>query len=458
MSESYTYPLTAYLDDKVEPPKLKLEIEQSSITKVLELIVVRDAESTITFDAPLDTGEQTTLDTIVANHDGLPIVYTPTEFEYWQADPLVTDPRTGKQYRASVMLALECQREILNPVDSPLYVPGFDALNPIHQKLGWHNQEVFAAGWTRPKDLLVYYGWPSAFNALGSNEAVAQAMARYGIVVLGAGLEEPTHGDYANTVAIVARVKALNPSAIIFGYIDGAIAQATFETKVGQWNTVGVDGIFADKFGYDFGNTRAQQNDKTDYVHAQSMLMFVNAWNTDHVLGTANDPSYPNATFNPGDVEATLSVTDWIMLESLAVNTTAYSGNGGYASKWDWSARIVKMIGLRATYGVNFASAGIINNGNAAGADLFKFSQVAALMASLEANGTSDTGYGAGSAAVDWWTRAFITYSSLGRVWSLNPSVQLDAADADVYHRYVESGKLSLDFSAGAQASTIVTY
>jgi hypothetical protein len=107
---------------------------------------------------------------------------------------------------------------------------------------------------------------------------------------------------------------------------------------------------------------------------------------------------------------------------------------------------------------VKFASAGIINNGNAAGADLFKFSQVAALMASLEANGTSDTGYGAGSAAVDWWTRAFITYSSLGRVWSLNPSVQLDAADADVYHRYVENAKLSLDFSAGAQASTIVTY
>jgi hypothetical protein len=380
---------------------------------------------------------------------------------------IVTDSLSSVSGPFFMMQPLVNRREIFNDVENPLYVADHTPLigatgsvtnlNNIHSKLGWHAQQVEQARFTRPKDLLVFYGWPNAFNSAvngWNNEKVAQDMSKYGLIVLGAGLEDPGHGDYANTQTIVARIKQLNPCTLIFGYVDGALAQATFETNAGKWKTNhGVHGIFCDKFGYDWGNTRAQQNAKIDYLHGESLVAFVNAWNTDHVLGTANDPSYPNTTYNPTPDESNLSTTDWILLESLSVNTDSYTGTGGYAPKSDWAARIAKMVSLRAAYGVNFASLGIVDNGNVNGQDLFNFSFVSAMMASLEANGTSDSGYAGSSSAVDYWIRPDVT--GLGTVWNLNCAVQIDVDDADVYHRYVEFGHLMVDFSSGAQTSSI---
>lgn len=428
--------------------------------------VVTDWRGDAPTECPNDAGH--TIDTnktaVVARRSTVEEALDPGEGTalgaFLDGNTVVTDEPTGVSGPFYLMQSLLNQRELLNPASSPIHIPGFGALNPIHQKLGWHNQEVQQGKWYRPRDLLVFYGWPNSFNSAvngWSNEKVAQDMARYGLIVLGAGLEDPGHGDFANTQAIVARIKQLNPAALVFGYVDGALAQATFETNAGKWKTNhAVHGIFCDKFGYDYGSTRAQQNDKLDYLHGESLVAFVNAWNTDHVLGTANDPSYPNTTHNASEVESNLAITDWVMLESLAVNTDAYTGTGGYASKSDWAARVVKTITLRATYGVNFAAIGIINNGNANGQDLFEFSFVSAMMASLEAHGTSDSLYASGTSAVDLWTRPDVT--KMGAAWSLNASVQVDASDADVYHRYVEFGRFALDFSSGAEASSITKW
>jgi hypothetical protein len=176
----------------------------------------------------------------------------------------------------------------------------------------------------------------------------------------------------------------------------------------------------------------------------------------DHVLGTVNDASYPNTTWNPSLVESNLTWDDYYLLESFAVNTSAYSANSGHESKANWVYRGAKAIAHRYTYGINLVGSGIISNGNANGSDLFNFGFISALMFALEAFGTSDAYYGASSAEVDWWSRPDV--SDMGLVYEVTPVIQVDAGDSDVYHRYVEFGKLSLDFSTGAQSSSITKY
>ena len=102
------------------------------------------------------------------------------------------------------------------------------------------------------------------------------------------------------------------------------------------------------------------------------------------------------------------------------------------------------------------AASCVIDNDETNGADLADFAFVSALMWSFEGYGSSSVYYGASDGKVKWWDRPDV--GNMGVVHSFNPSVQNDALDNDVYHRYVENAKLSLDFSTGAQDSTILCY
>lgn len=384
---------------------------------------------------------------------------------------IVEDVPTGLKGALLEMQVLAHRRELYNDIENPLHVADFTPLvgiggsvtnlNSIHGKLGWHNQEIVKATYRRPKDLLIYYGYLNSFNSAvhaWNNEKVAQEMAQYSLLVFGDGIQDPSHPDYANTAVIIPRIKQLNPNAKIFGYVSVNQAQASFETKVDQWETLQVSGIFFDEAGYDYGtpatNGRDAFNTKVDYVHGKTYasLCFVNAWNMDHIIGTVDDPAYPNSTWNPSPNASHLTENDWYLLESFAVNTSAYSGNAGYTDKTSWAARGEKAKGHRYEYGINLAAVGIIDNGNVAGEDLFDFHFNSALMYSLDAQGTSDTSYGSGG-AVDWWPRPDVL--GMGRLYSLSPSVQEDVGDADVYWRYVDTGRFKLVFTAAAQASVI---
>lgn len=450
--------------------RLTNEVRDSAIVKTLEHISGDAEYVTFLFAETLSGAEEDVLDAIVADHTGEPPDWQPTEFDYWRQNPIVTDSVTGKSAEFAIMQALINRREIFNDADNPVYKPGHvpligpggsvTNLNDIHGKLGWHGQQVTQALYPRPADLLVYYGWLNSFNSGvhgWDNEKVAQELARYRLLVLGNGLADPSHGDYANTAVIIPRVLALNPSCRIFGYVSVNQDLSTFQTKVNQWNALGVAGIFLDEAGYDYGLTRAEFNERVDYVHERSAakLAFANAWNTDHVLGTADDASYPNATYNATLAASHLMADDWVLLESCPINTTAYTGSTpvGYESKYDWAARCVKAQGLRATYGINVAACGIVNDDNAGGQALFDFGYTAACAFAWDAFGISDTSYGSGSAKGRWWTRPDV--SKMGAIYSVSASVQLDAGDADVYVRYAQGGRFRLDFSDGAQASAI---
>ena len=315
----------------------------------------------------------------------------------------------------------------------------------------------------RPKDMLMYYGYPNSFNYPINgydNEKVAQDMARYEMIVFGNGVGDPSHPDYANTVIIIARLKELRPDIQIFGYVATTEALADFETKVDQWETLEVYGIFVDSAGYNHGtpatNGRDAFNERVDCIHnkAYTNIAFVNAWNSDHILGTTNDPSYPNSTWNPSLHESHLGQYDYVLMESFPINTTIWTP--GYEDKAEWYARAQKILDHRQTYGINVAGVGIIDNDDTAGQDLFDFGFISALMFTLQAFGTSDTGYAENSNEVDWWIRPDIL--SLEYTWSLDPSIQEDDNDADVYWRFMDYGKLMLDFSTGAELSSITKW
>lgn len=476
MSQNYQYPISSF-SNGANLDKLTISItEQSSITKTIEEISNVNNVVTFTFDLALSPAEETDLNNIVSSHDGNPPEYQLTDIRYYlNTSAIVTDPITFISGPFEVMQNLINRRELFNDTDSPIYISNFTPLvgangsvtnlNNIHAKHGWHEQEIAQAKYTRPKDILVYYGWMNSFNSSTNgwyNEKVAQDMAKYKLIVLGDGIQDPTHGDYANTQIIISRIKGLSTCSKIFGYVSVNQSYENFQTKVGQWNTLGVHGIMMDESGYDYGttttNSREAFNQKVDYIHGQtsSNICFANAWNTDHILGTADDASYPNSTWNTSALESTLNENDWIMLESFPVDTSAFAGNAGYEGKTDWATRGAKVISLRSTYKCNFAAINIINNDNANGQDLFDFAFVSAMVWSLEGVGTSDTSYGSSSAAVQYWTRPDV--SNMGLIYTINPTIALDTLDADVYHRYCECSKLKLDFSTAAQDSSITKF
>ncbi len=449
---------------------------------------VKDKQQLVTDATTINDVNAIYLDsgTLIAADPGVTIaaaIDTPDStdlYTFMDVNAEVTDPYTNVVGPFHLMQTLENRREIFNDSSNPLYVSDKTAilgptgylvdhadrinnLEVIHGKMGWHNQEIVEANYTRPKDLLIYYGYPNSFNS-GThgwdNEKVAQEMATYRLVVLGNGVAAPTHPDYANTQIIVDRVSALSNHSQVYGYVTVDQAFGDFTNEIIEWGNLGVYGIFLDEAGYDYGRTRAEFNQRVDYVHDRTStdVCFANAWNTKHILGTENDPTYPNSTYNDSSAESSLTITDWILLESFPINTTAYTSSNpkGIELASDWIYRGDTMKSLRASYGVNFAGCGVINNDNTDGTALFDFGFTSAMMYNLEAFGTSDTNYGASSATVNRWIRPDI--SKMGTVYCLNCTVKQDGGDSDVYHRYVENAKITLDFSDGAQLSTISKY
>lgn len=449
--EKYLYDWINWIDQAMQEMQSKIDIINSQTD-------INDISSVDIDEAALDSNDPgATIDGALSETDANDLS------SFLDVNVEVTDPNTGIKGPFLTMQVLQHRRALTGDSENPID-DGTVGILPAMSKGGWIHDSIKKGSYARPCDILFYYGYPNSFNSAvngWNNESVAQDMAKYGIVVLGSGVQDSGHGDYANTSIIIPRVKGLNPSCKIFGYVSVNQSLANFQTKVDQWDTLEVHGIFLDEAGYDYGtvatNSRDAFNAKIDYVRGKTYarLCFANAWNTDHILGIANDPSYPNSTWNVGGENSRLSINDWVLLESLAVNTTAYSGNNGYESQSNWAYRLVKALSLRNTYKVNFASVSIIDNGTGT-QDQFDFAFISALMASLDGFGSSDTSYGAVTAQVKWWDRPDV--SNVGTLWTYSPSIQNDLNDSDVYHRYCKNCKMTLDFSTGAQSSSINKY
>lgn len=308
----------------------------------------------------------------------------------------------------------------------------------------------------RPNTLLFYYGYLNSFNSAvnqWNNENVAMDMAKYDVCVFGDGVQDPSHPDYSNTQVILARLKVLKPFIKIYGYVSSNQTISDFETKVNQWDTLQIDGIFMDEAGYDFGVSRDTLNSQIVHVRSKDYAdrCFVNSWNMDHVIGIAEDVSYPNVTYNPSLHASLLDSRDIYLLESFAVNTTAYSGNDGYATQSDVSIRGEKAIAHRDTFGIQLATLGVIDDDSVTGQQLFDFSYHSSLLFACDYEGTSSTNYGASTAAINFWKRPGKKH--IGRTDTVD--VIQSITDTDVLERFGVNSKVILDFSTGAQISTI---
>jgi hypothetical protein len=477
----YEYNILDFLNDKANIKKLTVEINDSSIVTPLEGITVNDYAAYFDFESDLSTEDENALSAIVSAHDGEPL--PPSSLSLFldaNAEVVITTPSASISGPFHLMQTLVNRRELFNDEENPIYdstltpILGsggvledhnvkINNLENIHDKLGWHNQLITKSSYKKPDSLLIYYGWLNSFNSAvngWNNEKVSQDMAKYNIVVFGDGVQDSGHGDYSNTQVIIARIKELNPSTKIFGYVSTNQSLANFQSKVDDWEVLQIHGIFMDESGYDFGsvdtNGRSAFNTKVDYVHSNTYanLCFVNSWNVDHIIGTENDVSYPNSTWNSSLEESNLTYDDYYLLESFAVNTVSYGND--YESKSDWLLRGERACLHRYNYGINLVGSCVIEDGHVDSSNLFDFAFISAMMFSLEAFGSSDQNYGASSAKTEFLTRPDI--SGLGEVYSLSSLVQEDGGDEDIYYRYVQFGKLSLDFSTSAQSSSIEKY
>lgn len=296
------------------------------------------------------------------------------------------------------------------------------------------------------KNLLIYYGWLNSFNSASNgwvNEKVAQELAKYDLLVFGQGLEDPSHGDYSNTQTILCRIKALNPHAMIFGYVTANQTFANFKVKAGRWDDLGVHGIFFDEAGYDYGtvatNGRTAFNQKVDYVHSlpDASFCFINAWKSEHIVGSNGDASYPDSTWNPDGVKSNLLYDDWYLYESFAITSAE-----AYESASQWASRVTD-IPLRK------AACSVIADGKTDGLARFKFIWVSALMNNLEAVGSSDTNYGASSAKSQMWARPTPKL----------PDEKVSIANnGSIYYGYVPGGRYKLDFTSGSESAGILEY
>jgi len=467
-----------YTKSPVDLNGLTYEINTNSvISGTLDHIDFNEPNNlSIYFVDNLSSQDKAELDSIVSIHTG--IYNPPTSYDldhYLDSHADVVDSYTGISGTYWLMELLGHRRELYNDEENPLYLEGHEpilgasgilqqhaddinAVTTAMSKNGWYTQYIKNWTYPSPMDLLIYYGWLNSFNYgtnSWNNEKVAQDMAKYNYLIFGDGIQTPSHGDYSNTQIIIPRIKELNQNVKIFGYVSANQSLSNFKDKVDDWDDLEIDGIFIDEAGYDYGKTRAEFNERVDYIHNKTYanICFVNSWNLNHVLGVENDPNYPNSTYNTISGSSNLTENDWCLLESFPINTTVYTSTNGYESKSDWKSRGEVAIGKKYIHNINLAGVGVINNNNTNAQDLFNFGFISAMMWNLDAYGTSDTGYGSSSATVEYWDRP--KTEGLGREWNIYPSVQLDLNDGDKYHRYLDFGKLTLDFSTSAQTVNI---
>lgn len=225
--------------------------------------------------------------------------------------------------------------------------------------LGWNNaSRATETGVLEPADLAIYYGWPSLVNGISQdNEAAAAVFGDYDIVIFNQGLEEPLHGDSANTAEIISILHD-QYSTRVFGYLNGpqwdtswsvtGMSPVDWETHLDWWVAMGIDGIFVDEFGYDFGITRVMQNAMLDAIHARGLPAFVNSWFIDHTFSNNPDPIFPAG--NPAGIESHILPTDLYMLESFTIIEGTY--DVCQRPFFDtWLTKADKAVAYRQTFG-----------------------------------------------------------------------------------------------------------
>ena len=197
-----------------------------------------------------------------------------------------------------------------------------------------------------PLPLAIYYGWPSAvaFEG-GTGIPVAEQFGQFTVVVLGAGLNQPSHPDYSQALALIQELRGRNVE--VYGYIDmGIVTQprslsfAELEDEIDLWQRMGVTGVFWDDAGYEYAGRVSYRNYRdrlaslVQRTHSAGLRAFLNAWNPDDLF---------QVTGPDGDLVRIppLQSTDLILAESWFVS------NNRFVNPTTWHLRAEKLAAYR---------------------------------------------------------------------------------------------------------------
>jgi hypothetical protein len=279
-----------------------------------------------------------------------------------------------------------------------------------------------------PKKLAIFYGWPSAVNGAGGNVNLAVAVFKdYKVVVFGAGLEDDSHPDHANTASIITHPDMSGCQS--YGYIDATQALDVIQTKIDKWYAMGVKGIFMDQFGYDFGLTRQKQREIIWCIHekASGLRAFVNAWNVDDVFGSAVHP-----VNNPTGLSCVMGANDVYLAESFAIMNGAYDDSDVDSNNVkDFQDKATKMKNYRTTYGTKMAAI-TTNDASAFDQNKANYSYYIALANELDYWGWGEQYFSAASAQLPYRNRPNYQGTKFTATLIVNPTTGVIERDTNV--------------------------
>lgn len=249
-----------------------------------------------------------------------------------------------------------------------------------------------------PSNLLIYYSYPSLINgANGDIPTAAAAFSSYDIVVLGDGLETPSHPDSANTGLIMQNAATSNTR--FFGYVDVGVSTQNLslneiQTEISNWKSLGADGIFLDDFGYDFGTTRGRQNAVIDYAHSLGLPVIANGFVVDDVFSSAID-----ASFNASGAATKLTAADFYLYESYQTQ------EGSTVSGSTWRTKADALATYRASLGTQVLAVTTNDSANAFDQNKFDYGWYSAVLDGYQGYGWGEYDFSASNASAPFRTR-----------------------------------------------------
>lgn len=259
----------------------------------------------------------------------------------------------------------------------------------------------------RPKQLCIYYGWPSHVNgSSGDVDAAISHFSKCDLLVIGDGIAYPAHGDHASAYIIISALRLAGKE--VFGYSDLGVSTknlpiSTIKSEVDAWRTMGASGIFLDDAGYDYGVTRLRQSAIVDYIHNAGMNVFINAWEIDDVLGDLDEAG--------GISPSRLAAGDVYLAESWLV------GDSAFQSLPAWAIKAEKALAYTRTKGVRIAgvSTTMLNKAitNDINTNKFKMGFYGAAMYNLAAWQWTDISYSADNSKLMFYDTSSWAYGSI---------------------------------------------
>ena len=214
-----------------------------------------------------------------------------------------------------------------------------------------------------PRRLAVYYGFPSLVNGrAGDLGRAAQDFSRYDVVVLGDGLEfddvdrtrrPPGAGpdEHRKTQDLISLLSRSKKGIGVYGYVTLGNSQnlslPEIERRAALWARMGVQGIFLDEAGYDFGNTRSRQNAAIEAIHRLGLSAFMNAYAPEDLFSPDRRALNAAGGGNPEGTTTVLGSKDIFLLESFQIR------EGQYEDGTSWYQRSARAAAYRDQFGTS---------------------------------------------------------------------------------------------------------